>query len=117
MTSSGRVLPTLLYSGIVVSLLALFTEALAAGGVFAPRPILALVITAACVAALVIGRHIDRLRVSIAGPVDALDAADPRRVDFGRLHGLSVGALGLGMLAGAVLAISAARRLAARGVS
>ncbi len=71
-------------------------------------------ITAACGAAFAIGQRIDQLRATIAGPVDALAVTDPRRIEFGRLHGLSVGALGVGMLVAFVLAVSAARRLTLR---
>jgi hypothetical protein len=110
----GRVLPTLFYSGIVVSLIAVVVEAMSTDRVVGARSAGALLIAVACVAALLIGQRIDRLRTSIGGPVDALPADDARRIDFGRLHGMSVGALGVGMLAALLVAVAAARRLAAR---
>ena len=110
----GRVLPTLFYSGIVVSLIAVAVEATSAGRMVSARSVGALLLAVGCAAALVIAQRIDKLRVSIGGPVDALPPDDARRIDFGRLHGLSVGALGVGMLAALIVAVAAARRLAAR---
>lgn len=110
----GRVLPAIFYSGIVVALLAIVVEARLAGRVFTARVTAGLLLAAACGAALAIARGIDRFRTSIAGPIDALAPDDARRIAFGRLHALSVGALGVGMLAALVLTISAARRLGAR---
>ena len=46
---------------------------------------------------LVVGRAIERVRGSIGGPVGELPANDPRRVAFGRLHGLSIAMLALAM--------------------
>jgi Domain of unknown function (DUF4149) len=112
----GRVLPTLFYAGIVVALLAVALEARAAGRVFTAHVTAGLLLGAVCGAALAIGRGIDRLRASIGGPIDTLVPDDARRIAFGRLHALSVGALGVGMLAALVLAISAARRLAVRPI-
>ena len=109
----GRVLPALLYGGILVSLLTLTLEP-AAGYRLAWRGAAAAVVGLASVVALAIGWRIDRLRATIGGPVDALAANDSRRIEFGRVHGLSVAALGLGLLAAAALAISAAHRLSAR---
>ncbi len=38
---------------------------------------------------LVVSRRVERLRDEIGGPVAALPESDPRRLMFGRLHGLS----------------------------
>jgi len=63
----------------------------------------------ACVAALAcavsqfgITPKLDRLRVDIGGPVDALPADDARRVAFGLLHGYSVAGLGVARAGAAV---------------
>jgi hypothetical protein len=53
------------------------------------------------VAQFIIGPKIEAIRASISGAVDALDATDPRRVQFGRLHGFSVLWMGVAMLGGA----------------
>jgi Domain of unknown function (DUF4149) len=113
----GRVLPVLLYGGILVSLLALTLESGAGYRLLSWRCATAALTGVASIVALGIGWRIDRLRAAIGGPVDALAANDPRRVDFGRLHGLSVAALGVGLLAAAVLAVSAAHRLSARALA
>jgi hypothetical protein len=47
-----------------------------------------------------IAPRIDAIRVSANGPVSSLDQADPRRVEFGRLHGLTNGLMTLTVLAG-----------------
>jgi hypothetical protein len=42
------------------------------------------------------------LRVAMELPIDQIAAADPRRVEFNALHGYSVKALGVAMIAGLV---------------
>ena len=49
-----------------------------------------------------INPRIVRLREMAGGSIDAWTQDDPRRVMFGMLHGYSVGALAVAMLAGAV---------------
>jgi hypothetical protein len=105
----GRVLPVLLYSGIVIAVLVGGREALQG---MRGRGLVALIIAATCGYGVSLGRRIDQLRASIGGPIDALDVADTRRVEFGRLHGVSVGLLGVAMLAALVLIIMLARQLA-----
>jgi len=98
----GRVLPVVFIGGIVTGALLLVLEwrapvtrrgvAVAAG-----------VMTACCIAAqFVVAPRIERLRSAIGGPLDALDPGDPRRLAFGRLHAVSVGWLGVAMLAAAL---------------
>jgi hypothetical protein len=64
---------------------------------------------ACAVAQLVVGSRIDRLRAAIGGPLDALAADDPRRLAFGKLHAISVGWLGVALLA-AIIALTLAVR-------
>jgi hypothetical protein len=61
-----------------------------------------------------IGPRIARVRAAIPGAVDDLPATDARRVAFGRLHALSVGWLGVAMLAAIVALVIAARGLNTR---
>jgi uncharacterized protein DUF4149 len=135
----GRILPVLLWSGIAVSLIAGFIEAVAQQTILTKnwnlraqppdlndavhfagyraagqRAGLGFLIALACGYALVLGQRIDRLRESVGQPIDSLSASDPRRVDFGRMHALSVAALGVAMLAAAGLTVSAVRRLLGR---
>jgi hypothetical protein len=42
------------------------------------------------------------LRVAMELPIDQIGAADPRRIEFNSLHGYSVKALGVAMIAGLV---------------
>lgn len=105
----GRVLPVLLYSGVAIAVFVGGSEALRG---MRTRGLVALVVAATCGYGVSLGRRIDQMRASIGGPIDALDAADGRRVEFGRLHGASVGLLGVAMLAALVLIIMLARQLA-----
>jgi hypothetical protein len=61
----------------------------------------------------VVGARIDRLRAEIGGTLDTLPAGDARRVAFGRLHGASVGMMGVAVLAalgGIILTVRASTR-------
>ena len=92
----GRVLPALYLGGIVVG--ALVAVAGWSRAVRARRVVLGagLLTALACAYAhVIIGARMERLRASLPGALDELGAADPRRVTFGRLHGLSVAYLGL----------------------
>jgi hypothetical protein len=63
------------------------------------------------VAQFVISPRIERVRQSIAGPIEALTPDDPRRAAFGKLHAVSVAWLGVAMLCAAIVAVVAARSL------
>jgi hypothetical protein len=102
----GRVLPPLFVAGVVVGVAA---AALQWGGGPArgARVALPLVIALTCaVAQLGVAPRIARVRGEIGPSVEALAPTDPRRREFGRLHGVSVALLGLAGLAaiGAVVA-------------
>jgi hypothetical protein len=56
--------------------------------------------------------RIEQVRAAIAAPLDTLAADDPRRIAFGRLHGVSVALLGLAMIA--ALAVATLSAIAAR---
>lgn len=99
----GEVLPVIFIGGISVAVLAMLFEMRA--GVPASRfrsmaPFIAMIV-ACVVAQFIIGPRIEAVRASIGGAVDVLDAADPRRVQFGKLHGFSVLWMGVAMLAAA----------------
>ncbi|HET7585994.1 MAG TPA: DUF4149 domain-containing protein [Gemmatimonadaceae bacterium] len=55
----------------------------------------------------VIGARLERVRQAIGGPVGALAPGNPLRIEFGRLHGWSVAALGVAMLAAAAGVVAA----------
>ena len=100
----GRVLPVVFVSGIVVG--AVVAAMALTGGPAAyarSRAAAAIVLAGACaVAQFVVGPRIHRLRETMGPSIEALAAADARRVAFGRLHGISVAWLGAGMLAALV---------------
>lgn len=94
----GRVLPVVFAGAVIVPVLVM---------VIAPavrRKALAVASSASAVLASVVALgvvnpRIAALRVIAVVPVDQLAPADPRRVMFGLLHALSVGLLGVSMLA------------------
>ena len=59
----------------------------------------------------VIAARMRALRVAMVVPIDQIAADDPRRVAFGALHGYSVNALGLAMIAALVALVLMARNL------
>ena len=103
----GRVLPVVFIAGIIVALIAAACEMTVSRTQLSIRvtaPLLAL--AAGCaIAQFVIAPRIERIRVAVGGPIDALGENDPNRVLFGRLHAISVLWLGVAML-GAVVAIA-----------
>ncbi len=97
----GQVLPVVFLSGLLIGIVV----ALLAGrrGAGAGASAAALASSAACaVAQFGINPKIARLRAMAGGAIDSWTQDDPRRVMFGLLHGYSVGALAVAMLAGAV---------------
>jgi hypothetical protein len=102
----GRVLPTLFLAGIVVALVAAIADRSAAGRSPRVRRAALLTLALSCgIAQFVVGPRIERIRREIPGPVEQLAAGDPRRAAFGRLHAISVGWLGLAMVAAAVTVV------------
>lgn len=53
--------------------------------------------------AFIITPRIDQIRRDTPGPIAALSDTDPRKAEFGRLHGLSTALMGLTLVAGAGL--------------
>ena len=105
----GRVLPVIFYAGVVIGSLIVVLDIIGRTGAWGRSAAGAVSALACALAQLVVGTRIDRLRAAIGGPLDALAADDPRRVAFGRLHAISVGWLGLAMVA-AIIALTLAVR-------
>src|SRR3954468_5814858 len=105
----GRVLPVLFYAGVVIGSVIVVLDLVAKTGAWGRAAAGAVSALACAIAQLVVGTRIDRLRASIAGPLDALGGDDPRRVAFGKLHAISVRWLGIAMLA-AIIALALAVR-------
>jgi hypothetical protein len=82
-----------------------------------PRPVrlavrLAIIVCMASItiySGAVISPRIERMRREIGGPVAALSGSDPRRAEFGRLHGLSTMLLSVTALGGLALLFWEAR--------
>ncbi len=107
----GRVLPSIFYAGIVVGA-AVIALQLRGGEGWSWRGAEtagAVMIAACAIAQFIVAPRIERIRAAINGPIDALPPGDPQRAAFGRLHGISVGWLGLAMLAAAVAIVLASR--------
>ncbi len=102
----GRVLPTVFWSGAAVGLLMAIAES-------GWRRYAAVAVLAFALAAqLGISPRIQRLRAELGPNIEEVDASDPRRLAFGRLHAVSVALLGGAMLAAAALALVPRRSLA-----
>jgi hypothetical protein len=98
----GRVLPVVFLSGLVVG-----AVAAALGGRALPHARVRLgagiALALSCAAAqFLVAPRIQRLREQIGPVLEAVAADDPRRLAFGRLHGVSVLLLGIGLVAAAV---------------
>lgn len=112
----GKTLPVVFYAGIVAGCTVLaFELAAGAGARSAWRLGAAMVVAITCaVAQFGIGARIERVRASIPGAIDDLPANDARRVAFGQLHAVSVGLLGIAILAAVLIVVLAARPISPR---
>jgi hypothetical protein len=109
----GRVLPVIFWSGIALGVaIALLGGRMGLGRFGVASSIMLAVASAA--AQIGVAPRIEALRASIGGAVDALDVTDPRRMAFGRMHGISVLLMGIGMIAAAVALVVLARHLSSR---
>lgn len=99
----GRALPVLFVAGMIAGGAAAFLRRESRAGL-----VLALAVAAACaVAQFGVAPRIEALRRQLDVPLESLPRDDVRRAAFGRLHGLSVIWLGVGMLAaGAGIAVA-----------
>jgi hypothetical protein len=106
----GRVLPVLFLGGAAVGL---FVGLLARGQASSStRLVAAVAMVVACLTAqFLVAPRIERVRVDAGTAIDQLAPGDPRRVSFGRLHGMSVALLGVAALAGAVALVLTLRAL------
>jgi len=108
----GRVLPVIFYAGIVVALIDAVVELRGPHHVGRLSADVGMLLTCG-VAQFALSPRIERVRAAIAGPIEQLDAGDPRRLEFGRLHAMSVGLLGIAMIAAFVAIIALARSMIA----
>lgn len=108
----GRALPVLFTLGLLVgAAVAVMNHSVRAG-----RSVTfsATTLSLASASALLVTIRLRAMTAAIGRPMDALDPADPRRVAFGRMHGLSVLLMGIGLLATCVALVAIARHLNSR---
>lgn len=109
----GQILPSLFDSGMFVGVFLVIVARIANGGVVRSTTLVGglAILALSALARFAILPRIAALRASLPAAIDSLAATDPARVTFGELHALSVGALGLAMLTGIVVAIALAHSL------
>ena len=108
----GRVLPVIFYAGIALAVLGVLIEL--RGEHRVGRLMADSVMLLACAGAqFLVSPRIEQLRAAIPGPLEQLDPADPRRLAFGRMHAISVGLLGVAMIAAFVVVVALARTMIA----
>ena len=81
------------------------------GGFIIQCAALAVVLLTTAVGHWWIAAKVRALRAAMELPIDQIAAADPRRVEFNALHGYSVKALGIAMIAGLVALVFMGRNL------
>jgi hypothetical protein len=113
----GRALPVIFVAGIVVGLAAFALEFAGRRRSWMPaRSAAVATVAAACaVAQLGIAPRIAALRDALRAPLAVLALDDPQRIAFGRLHMMSVAALGVAILASLAALALAASTLRTRG--
>lgn len=111
----GRVLPVIFWSGMALGVVVAWLGGRMGLGRFGLASAV-LLAAASAVAQIGVAPRIAALRESIGGAVDALDVADPRRMAFGRMHGISVLLMGIGMIGAVVALVVLARHLSSRSI-
>ena len=115
-----RTLSIVNVGGFAISLLLLASAPLARWAVtkrafLAESTSLALIAVVTGVGQWVIAARLLELRRAMGRPIDEVAQTDPLRIAFNSLHGYSVMALGLGMIAAVVALLFIARRRAKKG--
>jgi len=95
----GQVLPVIFISGLIVAaIVTLINVRAPQERSWLPSGLLALMLLGCVVAQFIIAPRIEVARAAIGGPVESIDASDPRRVQFGKLHAFSVLWMGVAMV-------------------
>lgn len=112
----GQTLPVLFDTGMLVGAILVGAALLSPAGAARTASLAGgvAIVALTAIARFVILARIARLRLSMSAPIDALPVGDPVRRAFGQLHAMSVGALGLAMLIGIIIAIVLAHSLSLR---
>ena len=111
----GRAVPVLFTLGLLAGAAVAFMNQATGAGRLVTGGASALALSS--VSALLIATRLRAAVAAMGSPVDALDMTDPRRVAFGRMHGLSVLLLGIGLLAACVALVAIARHVNSRSIA
>ncbi len=111
----GRALPVLFTLGLLAGAAVAFMNHATGAGRMVTGGASALAL--ASVSALLLATRLRAAVAAMGRPVDALDITDARRVAFGRMHGLSVLLLGIGLLAAGVALVAIARHVNSRSIA
>jgi hypothetical protein len=112
----GQTLPVLFDSGMLVGAILIGAALLSPTGAARTASLAGgvAIVALMALARFVILARIARMRLSMPAAIDSLPLDDPTRRAFGQLHAMSVGALGLAMLVGIIVAIVLVRTLSLR---
>ena len=111
-----RTLGVINVAGLVISVVLLLTASLrretqTPGGFIVQCASLSVIMLTTAVGHWWIAARMRALRTAMELPIDQIAAADPRRMEFNALHGYSVKALGIAMIAGLVALVLMGRGL------
>ncbi|MEO7456664.1 MAG: DUF4149 domain-containing protein [Gemmatimonadaceae bacterium] len=108
----GRALPVLFVLGIAFGIgVAVMNRVI---GAERRATIASATYASACAAALLVALRLDRELKDLGVPVDTLALTDARRIAFGRMHGMSVMFMGVGMVAAVIALIVVSQHVASR---
>jgi hypothetical protein len=112
----GQALPVLFDTGMLTGVILVGAALLSPAGAARTTSLAGGVAIVALMAfaRFVILARISRLRLTMPAVIDSLPVDDPARRAFGQLHAMSVGALGLAMLIGIIVAIVLVHSLSLR---
>jgi hypothetical protein len=105
----GRVLPVLFLSGAAIGVFEIWRVRLVESRRGVGFIAATLLVASTLVAQFGVSPRIEEIRAGAGQAIDGLAPSDPRRVAFGRLHGISVALLGLGMVAAGISLLMQAR--------
>jgi hypothetical protein len=105
----GRVLPIVFVAGIASGVLALVLAARSGAPRRTPHRVgAALLILGCAIAQFGVGPRIIAMRAELPADLESIPTTDARRVEFGKLHGISVALLGVAMIGGAMALVAGA---------
>ena len=103
----GEALPVLFMAGIIVGAATIALHA----STSRVAAVAGVVLLAGNAAALMIEHRLHALLVSIGAPIDSISITDPRRIAFGRMHGVSVLMMAIGLVGASVALFVLMRRI------